>query len=106
MAKAVTLSPPFEFVDLFHVFPLNRCRPSSVFRVGPLITSGGWGIFQPALWRCRVVSAQVLDKRLQRAALTTLNVHPSRRSRVRKARLEDDFWTLHNFVADLVLGRK
>ena len=41
---------PFELVDLFHVFPPEQCRPSSVSRVGVTPLAEGVGIFQPALW--------------------------------------------------------
>ena len=55
---------------------------------------------------CRVVNASALDARLQRAGLTTAQ-RPSFSQIAGSAdRLDDNFWTLHNFVADLVLGCK
>jgi hypothetical protein len=55
---------------------------------------------------CRVVNAATLDARLQRAGLAVAE-HPSF-SQIAGSpdRLDHEFWTLHNFVADLVLGCK
>lgn len=55
---------------------------------------------------CRVVNAVALDSRLQRAGLAS-GEHPSFSHIAGSAEtLDEDFWTLHNFVADLVLGCK
>jgi hypothetical protein len=51
----------------------------------------------------RVVNAATLDARLQRAGLA--NAERPSFSQIAGS-TDDDFWTLHNFVADLVLGCK
>jgi hypothetical protein len=55
---------------------------------------------------CRVVNSAHLDARLQRMGLSPAE-HPSFAQIAGSSdNLDDDFWTLHNFVADLVLGCK
>lgn len=53
---------------------------------------------------CRVVNAATLDARLRRSGLANA-ARPSF-SQIAGAtdKLDDDFWTLHNFVVDLVLS--
>jgi hypothetical protein len=55
---------------------------------------------------CRVVNASALDARLQRAGLRNTQRPSFAQIAGAGGRLDDDFWTLHNFVADLVLGCK
>jgi hypothetical protein len=55
---------------------------------------------------CRVVNAAALDTKLQRAGLAKAQ-HPSfEQIAGAPDRWDDDFWTLHHFVADLVIGCK
>jgi hypothetical protein len=55
---------------------------------------------------CRVMNAAILDARLQRAGLLSGRRPSFSQIAGSSDRLDQDFWTLHNFVADLVLGCK
>ncbi len=55
---------------------------------------------------CRVVNAAMLDVVLQRAGLSSAERPSFFQIAGSPDRLDDHFWTLHNFVADLVLGCK
>ncbi len=55
---------------------------------------------------CRVINATALDVKLQRANLTKSQNPSFEQIGGSQSKLDEAFWTLHNFVADLVIGCK